>query len=517
MLSMHKANFPYWQMTIICIMRFSEPLAFTSLFPYLYFMIRDFNVASQEKDISKFSGYLASLFSLTQFLCSVKLGRLSDRYGRKPVILLGLMGSTVSMLMFGFSTNYYMALGARAFMGAVNGNIAVIRTQIGELVPQRQHQAVAFMTVPLLWNVGSIVGPLIGGSSLLTRPQRDSYPTDKSSYEQFLYKHPYAMPNVIVAFFLTFSFVCGFLFLEETNVTCKYRRDYGLDLGDFVLRKLGYLTPTRPWHGLARIGSEDSLESIGLMDYTNPDSADVSAETSAETANSGQTLAETSETTDHYMTTPVVNTILAYFLVALHATIFTEFLPVFLASPVFANKLEYPFKISGGFGMLSDAIGSFMATTGVLGMTSILIYPLLDRRFNGVWIFRVLVMFYPMILAAVPFVIFTIPQYNPAMPLHVHKVLLFGLVVAYQLCTGVSFPQINLLIHRLAPAQHKGVVNATALSFISLARFVGPVSGGVIMSYFNKINFGGGTWFVLSVLSLASLVHSWFINPLEYQ
>ncbi|KAM9889261.1 hypothetical protein OXX69_012889, partial [Metschnikowia pulcherrima] len=117
------AGFPVKQMLVISIMRFSEPLAFTSLFPYLYFMIRDFHIAPTEEEISKYSGYLASSFAFCQFLFAMQWGKMSDRVGRKPVLLCGLLGTSASLLLFGFSTNYYMALFARSLAGVLNGNI----------------------------------------------------------------------------------------------------------------------------------------------------------------------------------------------------------------------------------------------------------------------------------------------------------------------------------------------------------------------------------------------------------
>lgn len=98
------SGFPVWQMIIICIIRFSEPISFTSLFPYVYFMIRDFKIAPTEEDISKYSGYLASSFAFAQFLFAVQWGKLGDRkYGRKPILLFGLFGTSISLIIFGFS------------------------------------------------------------------------------------------------------------------------------------------------------------------------------------------------------------------------------------------------------------------------------------------------------------------------------------------------------------------------------------------------------------------------------
>lgn len=66
-------------------------------------------------------------------------GALSDRIGRKPVLLLGCIGTMFSMVVLGFSTNIWLALFGRIFGGALNGNIGVIQTMVGELVTKPEH------------------------------------------------------------------------------------------------------------------------------------------------------------------------------------------------------------------------------------------------------------------------------------------------------------------------------------------------------------------------------------------
>jgi len=94
-----------------------------SIFPYIYFMIRDFGVATSPAEISVYAGMVTSAFAFAEFSSGVAWGRLSDRIGRKPVLLTGLAGTALSMLVFGFSPNLPVALLARALGGLLNGYV----------------------------------------------------------------------------------------------------------------------------------------------------------------------------------------------------------------------------------------------------------------------------------------------------------------------------------------------------------------------------------------------------------
>lgn len=65
---------------------------------------------------------------------------MSDRIGRKPVLIMGCFGTVASLLTVGFSTNFWMALCGRALGGALNGNIGVIQTMVAEIVTNPKHE-----------------------------------------------------------------------------------------------------------------------------------------------------------------------------------------------------------------------------------------------------------------------------------------------------------------------------------------------------------------------------------------
>ena len=65
----------------------------------------------------------------------------------------------VASLLFGFSQNLSQAIVARSIAGGCSGTVGVIRTTVAEMVPQRELQPRAFSVMPLVWSIGSIVGP----------------------------------------------------------------------------------------------------------------------------------------------------------------------------------------------------------------------------------------------------------------------------------------------------------------------------------------------------------------------
>ncbi|KAF6151941.1 hypothetical protein GIB67_010515 [Kingdonia uniflora] len=102
-------------------------LPISSLFPFAYFMIRDFGIAKREEDIGFYVGYVGSAFMVGRALTSIFWGVVADRYGRKPVILIGTFSVVVFNTLFGFSTSFWMALFARFLLGSFNSLLGPIR------------------------------------------------------------------------------------------------------------------------------------------------------------------------------------------------------------------------------------------------------------------------------------------------------------------------------------------------------------------------------------------------------
>lgn len=134
------------------IVRLAEPIALTSIFPYAWALVKRFEIGSED-DASFYAGLLISAFSLAEALTGMYWGGLSDRVGRKPVLLLGCVGTMFSMVAVGFASNIWVALVGRALGGLLNGNIAVIQTMVGELVTKPEHERMLSVTPSSLSHV----------------------------------------------------------------------------------------------------------------------------------------------------------------------------------------------------------------------------------------------------------------------------------------------------------------------------------------------------------------------------
>lgn len=211
--------------------RICEPIAFMSIFPYIYYMIESFHITDDSNRIALYAGLVTSVFAAAECLGAGFWGNLSDRMGRKPILLTGLAGTGISMLMFGFAPNLPIALFARALGGALNGNIGVLQTTVNEVVKVEAHQARAYAIMPTVWCMGAFIGAGLGGG--LADPVR-SYPAvfqPGTIWEQF----PYLLTNLVCTGVVAFSMIVGFLFLEETHEDLKNKRDVGLEFGNWIL------------------------------------------------------------------------------------------------------------------------------------------------------------------------------------------------------------------------------------------------------------------------------------------
>ncbi|XP_061351058.1 protein ZINC INDUCED FACILITATOR 1-like [Gastrolobium bilobum] len=198
-------NLSYIWMAVLC-----GTLPVSSLFPFVYFMVKDFNIAEKEEDISAYAGYVGSAYMLGRTLTSILWGVTSDRYGRKPVIIIGLISIVIFNTLFGLSTNLWMAISMRFLLGSLNGLLGPIKAYATEIC-REEHQAQALSIVAAAWGVGLVIGPALGG--YLAQPAL-KYP-HLFPKDSFWDKFPYFLPCFMISA-LAFAVAIACIWLPET-------------------------------------------------------------------------------------------------------------------------------------------------------------------------------------------------------------------------------------------------------------------------------------------------------------
>ncbi|MFM2125445.1 MAG: hypothetical protein RL328_1896, partial [Acidobacteriota bacterium] len=107
-------------------------------------------------------GLLAALYGLMQFICSPLLGSLSDRFGRRPVILASLFGSGLDYLLLAFAPNLTWFFIGRLIAGVTGANFSAATAYIADISPPEK-RAANFGIIGAAFGLGFIAGPALGG------------------------------------------------------------------------------------------------------------------------------------------------------------------------------------------------------------------------------------------------------------------------------------------------------------------------------------------------------------------
>lgn len=114
------------------------------------------------QETSKWGGYLIVAFSSMQFLFAPLLGNLSDRYGRRPVILLSLLGFCIDYLILAFAHNYSLLMIGRILSGITGASFTAATAYIAD-ISTKETRTKNFGLIGAAFGLGFIIGPALGG------------------------------------------------------------------------------------------------------------------------------------------------------------------------------------------------------------------------------------------------------------------------------------------------------------------------------------------------------------------
>src|SRR3954470_23767646 len=170
---------------IIFITVFIDLVGFGIVIPVLPFYAEGTKFGATPSQV----GLLFASYSVLQFVFAPVLGRLSDRYGRRPVLLVSLLGTALGFFILGFATTLWMLFVGRIIDGISGGNISTAQAYIAD-VTTKENRAKGMGLIGAAFGLGFVFGPAIGG--LLSR-WGISVP--------FLFAGGLALANVVLLYF----------------------------------------------------------------------------------------------------------------------------------------------------------------------------------------------------------------------------------------------------------------------------------------------------------------------------
>lgn len=149
------------RMSFILFTTFLNFLGFSIIIPIIPFLVQRYVGMNQDK-VALYVGLLLSSYALCQFLAAPGLGMLSDRFGRRPILLISLLGSVIGYLVMGFGGALWMLFLGRIIDGLTGGNISTIYTYIADITEPKD-RGKYYGLLGAAGGVGFMLGPAIGG------------------------------------------------------------------------------------------------------------------------------------------------------------------------------------------------------------------------------------------------------------------------------------------------------------------------------------------------------------------
>jgi MFS family permease len=535
---------PWVPVLVVGCILMSEAWSGSSLYPFVPFMVGGFLGEENQHRVGFNVGVLASSFSFAQFLSSFLFGRLSDRFGRRMILLWGLVGNIVAIIAFGMSTSLAMAITTRSLSGAINGNLGVGKAMLSDLTDD-SNIAKAWVVIGVLWAAGAVMGPALSG--MLVHPAK-TFPSVFS--EQGLFgRHPYLLPCILNALISLFGLVLGVLFLKQGGGTGQPRmrkfrggkferlgEDEGKISGDGAGR------PGDPELEAGEMfcldegeddddndGSSSKIKEMNAMglDLGDPVTSSSSSEEGPpkerprtppprRPSSAASSVGEGSEGS-----LPAVRTYTLSFLLGdrrVMATCLTY--ATMGAVHTFWDEGFSLFASTGcdkqGLGLVSKTIGTILAIGGVVQLAvQTMIFSRSVDRFGYVTLLKtslvVMVAIYP--VAPLTAALCSAPSAHWLM---VGLVQIF--VVIRNIVGVLAFNSVNILINNAAPPGGVGSVNGLSQSIVALTRAMAPFFGGAVFSW--SINRSDRPWpFNISlsfvIMGLLAMIARYLAIPLN--
>mmetsp|Transcript_19598 Transcript_19598/g.25035 ORF Transcript_19598/g.25035 Transcript_19598/m.25035 type:complete len:525 (-) Transcript_19598:979-2553(-) len=478
---------------------FINNYALTNVFPYMGPMVVHLGKVEHIDEAGYYVGFLGTAFMGARASSSFFWGVLSDRIGRKPIILLGCTSFIVFQIMLGFATTFEVVVAARLLMGFFNPLVGLCKTVVCEVVnDDNQTKALSYLTG---WAaMGMVLGPTIGG--WLSEPA-EKFPNVAFASSELLKTFPYVLPNLFGSFMSFIMFLAVFFFLPESLVVDNneyYTQISTADEDNDDTRVEMELTNRIDTEVAASTDIDDGLIKRHLIQERKRPILEVGSIISA-ICPLGRMYKFLCDPSKRMAT-------LMYSCYAFTSIFYSEMNPLwYLAS-----------REAGGLDLTSANIGTIMSISGVgLFLYNGCIFPLMSHMLTPIRLIQFGLTGVAVFYAVVPFLSDIEPPGFKFMNVDTwfYVLLQFSSMLGMILRNHASVG-INICVNNACVSSERGAMNGLVMALGSVFKAVGPLAGAEIFAW--SINSGNSFpfdyhfgFFVISILSFALVFYSKYL------
>ncbi len=179
--------------TVIFMIKITEVLGFSLILPFLPFYAQNLGASPSQV------GLVLATFSLFQFISAPIMGKLSDSYGRIPLLMLSQLSTLISFIVLGFANSLWLLFLSRIIDGLLGSNFTITQAYLSDITPQKERTKI-FSLTGIAFSIGFFIGPALGG---------------------YLAQFSYSLPAFLAAGMAAVTILTTYLYLPETVVKSK--------------------------------------------------------------------------------------------------------------------------------------------------------------------------------------------------------------------------------------------------------------------------------------------------------